>query len=88
MKFSKLRTIIMQEVNERKESAGYSGSWTDGGSSSLKTELDFYKMSLVKKHDLRPSEWGSLDNVEVGEPSEFSSEIEKYKTKLARNIKL
>jgi hypothetical protein len=88
MKFSLLSKIVTEAANEYKENAAYSGAWNDGGCESLLCKLADYKKSLVVKFDLRPSEYSKLNDIEVGEPKEFSDIIEKYKTKLAKNIKL
>ena len=92
MKYKTLTKIVKEEAFELKENAAYSGSYNDGGSSNLLTKLNDYQNGLVIKLDLRPSEFGQLNEMEVGEPEEFSSVIEKYKLKLAKelikNIKL
>jgi hypothetical protein len=88
MKFSFLKKIVTEYAEQLKEDAGYSGSHTDGGCSSILTNLSKYQDSLVVKMDLRPSEFSKLNDVEVGEPVEFSNIIEKYKIKLAKEIQL
>ncbi len=88
MKFIKLKEIIKAEARARKVGAGYSGSYGDGGSSSLLDSLESFKMKLVVEYDLRPSEYNSLNEVEVGEPSEFKRLLDEYKIVLAKNIKL
>ena len=88
MKFEKLKSIIVQEAEQRKKIAAYSGAWDDGGCQSLLNRLSEFKNQLIVKYDLRPSEYYKLNDVEVGEPYEFSSEIEKFKIKLAKNIEL
>jgi hypothetical protein len=88
MKFSFLTKIVTEEAHNLKESAGYSGSYTDGGCGTLLRRLSNYKQNLVVKLDLRPSEFNQLNDAEVGEPIEFLDIIDKYKIKLAKNIKL
>lgn len=86
MKFSLLKEIITKEADQLKDNAGHQGAWHDGGAESLLRKLEGYKTNLVVKYDLRPSEWHTLDSKEVGEPEEFSKEIEKYKMKLAKDM--
>lgn len=92
MKYSKLKEIINEKAFNLKESAAYSGSWTDGGSANLLSKLEKFKQQLVVKYDLRPSEYNQLENIDIGEPEEFSTIIEEYKIKIAeqiaKNIKL
>ena len=88
MKFSFLKQIVIEEAYQRKESAGHQGAWDDGGCDNLLKKLSNYRNSWVVKLDLRPSELNKLNDIEVGEPQEFSDIIEKYKIKLAKNIKL
>lgn len=88
MKFSFLKQIVTEEAYQRKENAGYAGAWGDGGCQSLLSKLQDYQQSFVIKMDLRPSELYKLNDIEVGEPQEFSDIIEKYKINLAKNIKL
>lgn len=88
MKFSKLDEIVISRANELRVSARYGGEWGDGGCASLLNRLNNYKNILVVKLDLRPSEFHKLNDIEVGSPTEFSDIIERYKIKLAQNIKL
>jgi len=88
MKYSFLQKIVTEYALQLKEDAGYSGSHSDGGCEKLLSKLNDYKTTLVVKMDLRPSEFYKLNDIEVGEPSEFSNVIEKYKINLAKNIKL
>lgn len=88
MKYSKLKQIVEEQAFELKENAGYSGSWGDGGSGRLLSKLEKFKNELVVKYDFRPSEFYKLNNIEVGEPSEFSDIIYNYKVKMALEIKL
>jgi DNA-binding TFAR19-related protein (PDSD5 family) len=88
MKFSFLKQIVTEEAYQRKENAGYAGAWNDGGCQSLLSRLETYQKGFVIKMDLRPSELNKLNDIEVGEPQEFSDIIENYKIKLAKNIKL
>lgn len=88
MKFSKLDEIVTSRAHELRVGAEYGGEWGDGGCASLLNRLNNYKNILVVKLDLRPSESHKLNDIEVGEPNEFSDIIEKYKIKLAQNIRL
>lgn len=88
MKLSMLNRIIINHAHQLEEDAGYSGSYTDGGSANLLQRLSDYKNRFVVKLDLRPSEFNKLDDIEVGEPLEFSEAIQSYKMKLVRDIKL
>jgi hypothetical protein len=88
MEYQKLKQIVEERANCLKESAAHQGAWNDGGCSALLERLNKYEHKLVVKMDLRPSEYNKLKTVEVGEPSEFSSEIEKYKIQLAKSIHL
>lgn len=88
MKYLKLKQIVENKALQLKEDAAYMGAWDDGGSSRLLNDLEDYKHKLVQIYDLRPSEHHKLDDVEVGEPSEFYHQIQEYKLKLAKNIKL
>ena len=88
MKFSLLKQIVTDHAKERKENAGFSGAWDDGGCQSILNKMDSYQQRIVIEMDLRPSELGKLNGLEVGEPKEFSDIIGNYKIKLANNIKL
>jgi hypothetical protein len=88
MKYSKLEQIVYERVNQLKQNAAYSGEWGDGGSESLSNRLKDFQQNLIVKLDLRPSEFNKLNDIEVGEPIEFSDIIEKYKINLVMNIKL
>lgn len=88
MKFSLLNTIVTDYANECKTSAAYAGAWNDGGASEILAKLERYKQTQVVKFDLRPSEYHKLNDIEIGEPDEFSDIIYKYKLKLVKNIKL
>jgi len=86
MKYSTLVGIVQNEAYFLKENAGYSGAWDDGGSSGLIRKLDDFKNKLVVQEDLRPSEFYKLDDMDIGEPEEFTNIIEKHKLILAKNI--
>lgn len=88
MKLSFLTEIVTKRAHQLREEAGYSGSYTDGGCERLLKRLNDYRQKFVVKLDLRPSEFEKLNDIEVGEPDEFSEIIEKYKIQLAKNIKL
>jgi hypothetical protein len=88
MKFSFLKQIVTEYALQLKEDAAYSGSHSDGGCENVLSKLNTYKNTLVVKMDLKPSEFYKLNDVEVGEPVEFSNIIEKYKIKLAKEIQL
>jgi len=88
MKFSFLKQIVSDYAEELKLSAAYSGSHGDGGCSDLLSKLNDYRDKLVVELDLRPSEFSRLNDIEVGEPMEFSKIIEEYKIKLSKDIKL
>lgn len=86
MKWKRLSEIVREYAHDRKMSAAYSGSYTDGGHSSILSELDRFKQILVVKYDLRPSEYKQLEEIEVGEPPFFFDIIESHKKKLAREL--
>jgi hypothetical protein len=90
MKLSKLEYIVLTESMRRKESAGASGSWGDGGSKDILDKFEKFKYRLVEEYDLRPSEISKLDDIEVEIPSEFSNirEIVDYKQSLSGEQKL
>lgn len=88
MKFSRLKQIVTEAAHQLKEDAAYSGSWNDGGCENLLNKLHNYQNNWVVKLDLRPSEFNQLNDIDVGEPSEFSNVIKQYKISLAKNIKL
>lgn len=88
MKLSLLRKIVRGRAHYLKECAGYSGERSDGGSSDLLRKLRVFEDGIVVKLDLRPSEFSQLDNIEVGEPDEFTDIINLYKTQLALGTKL
>ena len=88
MKYIKLRDIVRDHAYKLKESAEHSGAWNDGGCSSLLKELSDFHQSLVIKYDLRPSESGNLNDVEVGEPIQFEEAIHDYKMKLVNEMEL
>lgn len=88
MKFSKLQIIVTDYAHRLKQDAGYMGSYTDGGCEDLLRRWSDYKNRHVIELDLRPSEFYKLDDIEVGEPTEFSHIIERYKMQLVRDMKL
>lgn len=88
MKYSKLQNIIIDEANSLKETAGFNGDRGDGGSETLLRSLKDFKQTLILKHDLRPSEYFKLDDIEVGEPAMFARIFEEYRISLAKDIKL
>lgn len=88
MRYSKLEEIVFAYAEKVKQSAAYSGSWNDGGSSTHLATLASYRNTLIVKLDLRPSEFYKLNDFEVGEPVEFANIIDDYKIQLAKNIKL
>ncbi len=88
MKFSTLKQIVTHVAYKLKESAEYNGSWSDGGCESLLSKLEDYQQRFVVKLDLRPSELNKLNDIEVGEPHEFSDIIERYKINISKSIKL
>jgi len=88
MKFSFLKQMVNEAAHQLKEDAVYQGAYNDGGCDNLLKKFSNYQNSWVVKLDLRPSEFNQLNDIEVGEPNEFSNIIEKYKIKLAKNIKL
>lgn len=88
MNFLTLKKIVIEHAEQLKKSAEYSGEWSDGGYSNVLAKLDKYQNSLVVQLDLKPSEFCKLNDIEVGEPDEFSNIIEKYKVNLAKKIKL
>ena len=75
MKYSKLKEIVESKAHTLKENASYSGAWDDGGCKSLLLKLEEYRQKLINNEDLKPSEYYKLNDLEVGEPSEFSSII-------------
>lgn len=86
MKYIKLEQLIKEEAHNLKENAGYAGSWNDGGSANLLARLNEFKQKFVVKYDLRPSEYYKLNDIDVGEPEEFITEINRYKLKLSKEI--
>lgn len=88
MKFSLLWRIVIEYSERLRLNAAYNGSWDDGGCGGVLNRLREYQDSLVIKLDLRPSEINKLNDLEIGEPEEFSKEILDYKIRLAKNIKL
>jgi len=91
MKFRILEKIIKEKATQLELEAEYSGAWGVWGSSdssSLLNKLYDYKNGIVVKHDLRPSEFYKIDDMEIGEPNEFKIEITEYKVKLAKSIQL
>lgn len=79
MKYFKLKEIVTEEAETLKLSAGYMGSYNDGGSNSLLCKLEEYKQELVIKYDFKPSEYYKLNNLEIGEPEEFSDLFVEYR---------
>ena len=80
MKYEILEAIVKEYANELREGAGYqgSGSWSDGGASSVLSDFKNFTQTLIVKYDLRPSEYDTvLPNVEVGEPTQFQRAIER-----------
>ena len=86
MKYLKLKEIVESKAHTLKENAGYSGAWNDGWCNSLLSKLEEYSQKLINNEDLRPSEYYKLNDLEVGEPSEFTSIIDEYKLKIAKNM--
>jgi len=52
----KIMVLVLKDANERRESAGYSGSWTDGGAGYLEDQVKFFKYGMDSQ---LPPEWGS-----------------------------
>ena len=88
MKLSFLRKIVTEYAYTLREVEAYSGSYHDGGCANLLAKLKDYENKWIIKLDLRPSEFSKMNDIEVGEPEEFSKIIEEYKISLAKNIKL
>jgi len=89
MKYCKLAEIVNKEAKDRRDGAGASGAWDDGGQQSLLDKLKNFEWSLIVEYDLRPSEIKEhLYNKEVGEPIIFKDVIEKVKLRMARDITL
>lgn len=86
MKFALLKQIVLGKAHALRESAGYNGDYGDGGSANLIRKIEQYQQRLVVKYDLRPSEFSTLDGIEVGEPEEFESIIQSYKLDLAKDL--
>lgn len=82
MKYQKLKQIINEEAHNLKECAAYQGASNDGGSTNLLNKLESFKRNLIYKYDLKPSEYSQLNDIEIGEPEEFSKIIKNYKIKL------
>lgn len=86
MKFSLLKKIIQERADRLKDDAACMGALDDGGCRALLGRLKEFQEELVIKLDLRPSEFGQLEDLEIGEPDVFSKEIKQYKIKLAEKI--
>ena len=87
MKVRTLIQIISEEIEDRKDNAKYMGAWNDG-TSGLIESLDNFRQNLIHKHDLKPSEYFKMNDIEIGEPDIFMPIIKKHKEKLAMNIEL
>lgn len=93
MKLAVLRKLVKSHLDAIDYSPSYDiGSW---GGSKEKEDAQKYRLQLTKlehdlivKHDLRPSEYYQLDEIEIGEPQQFSQLIKDYKIMLAEQIKL
>jgi hypothetical protein len=51
---NKIFDVILREAHDARESAGYSGSYGDGGASRLEEQVKFYKYGMIKA---LPPEW-------------------------------
>jgi len=86
MLYEELSKMIKEIANNKATSAAYQGAINDdGGSSSLLNKLELFRNSIIFKEDLRPSEYYTINEMEVGNPIEFKDEIEKYLTKKFKN---
>lgn len=88
MKYLKLEEYITKYAEKLRVDAEISGYFNDGGQRKLLDKLDKYFMRLVIEKDLRPSEWYLIDQIEVGEPKEFETELNNIKASLIKDIKL
>lgn len=86
MLYKDLKKIVNDKVSDLHEGAAYSGAHNDGGSAALLNKFRDFKEGLVVKLDLRPSEFYKLDDIEVGEPSQFKSIIDEYVTKMTHEM--
>lgn len=65
-KIDNLIEFILKKADKLQESAGYNGSWDDGGASRLRDEVKFYRYGQSKSI---PKEWKK-------HVKEFSQEID------------
>lgn len=75
MKLNELRKIVYQYADKIENDAAYSGMHTDGGASWLRKDFESYELSLLRKHDMKPSE---LIEFEVGNPFRFKDAITNH----------
>ena len=79
MTMLKLNSKVSRYAKHLDEDANYSfsGHINDGGRGKLIEKLNRFKEGLIRKHDLRPSEFTEkFWPLEVGEPLEFSEVFE------------
>lgn len=88
MKLNLLRKLVIEEAEELYLNEGYNGGHGDGGKSYLLQKLKDYEQTLIVKYDLRPSEYFKLSDLEIEEPTQFYNILDKYRLKLAKQIKL
>lgn len=63
-----LQRAILMDADDRRISAGYQGSYNDGGASTLEMQVKFYNYG---RQGVVPSEWN-------GYMSQLDSEYQKY----------
>jgi len=85
MKYSKLKELVNNWIVSEKLNNEYMGK-NICGDSVYNEIFERFKSKLIHELDLKPSEFFKLDDVEIGEPLQFSEIISKTKLKLIKNI--
>lgn len=66
----KVMQLILADAHNARESAGYSGSWSDGGASVLEAQVQYYRYGM---QGTIPPDWSKYARqAEVAEDPEYA----------------
>ena len=74
----KVFSMILKDAEDRATSAGYSGSWGDGGAEVLRNQVRFYQCGM---NGTLPSEWEKYFDQVVRESDSEYAEYLRLKKK-------
>lgn len=63
--------FVLQEAEKRRNSAGMDGSWSDGGASILRAQVEYYKLGMEGEV---PPDWEKF----IPPPTEAEVKMEKH----------